>query len=211
MIANFTLSGEQIRLEPLGQEHIVGLLRAGAADRGLYQWSPVPNGLEEVTSYVNTARSWRDAGSAVPFAIVRKTDDTIIGSTRYWNIEHWSWPRSHANYGRGLVDACEIGYTWLASSAIRTGVNTEAKYLMLEHAFEQWNALRVCFHTDRRNQRSQAALERIGALFEGVLRAHRMAADFVPRDSFRYSILAEEWPSTKERFRQLLTMRQSPK
>jgi RimJ/RimL family protein N-acetyltransferase len=135
---------------------------------------------------------------AVPFAIVNMTDDTVIGSTRFWNIERWSWPLDHPRHGRDLPDACEIGYTWLASSAIRTPANTEAKLLMITHAFETWQAFRVCFHTDARNQRSRAALERIGAKFEGVLRAHRMAADFVPRNSLRFSILIEEWPEVKK-------------
>jgi N-acetyltransferase len=149
-------------------------------------------------AYINTALAWRDAGTAVPFAIVRVNDEAVIGSTRFWNIERWLWPSSHARNGRQHPDACEIGYTWFARSAIRTGANTEAKLLMLSHAFESWQALRVCFHTDARNQRSRAALERIGAKFEGILRAHRMAADFIPRDSVRYSIVAAEWPEVKQ-------------
>jgi RimJ/RimL family protein N-acetyltransferase len=95
-------------------------------------------------------------------------------------------------------------YTWLTRSAIRTAANTEAKLLMLTHAFEVWQVLRVCFHTDARNQRSRAALERIGGQFEGILRAHRMAADFIPRDSVRYSILAAEWLAVKERLLQFV-------
>ena len=89
---------------------------------------------------------------------------------------------SHPRHGRANPDVCEIGYTWLTRSAIRTAANTEAKLLMLTHAFETWQVLRVCLHTDARNQRSRAAIERIGAKFEGILRAHRMAADFTPRD-----------------------------
>ena len=94
---------------------------------------------------------------------------------------------------------CEIGYTWLTQSAIRTAANTEAKFLMLRHAFETWDVLRVCFHTDVRNQRSRAALERIGGVFEGILRSHRLAADNIARDSARFSIVASEWPRVKER------------
>ena len=101
-------------------------------------------------------------------------------------------------------DACEIGYTWLTRSAIRTASNTEAKLLMLTHAFEVWHVLRVCFHTDARNQRSRAAFERIGGKFEGILRAHRMAADYTARDSVRFSIVAAEWPEVKERLGQFL-------
>ncbi len=200
---NLLLSGEHIRLEPLEHRHVEGLVAASAADPSLYLWSPVPQGKSAAKAYVGTAIAWRDAGSAVPFAIVRLQDETVIGSTRFWNIERWLWPQSHPRYGCAL-DACEIGYTWLASSAVRTGANTEAKLLMLAHAFETWQVLRVCLHTDARNQRSRTAIERIGAKFEGILRAHRMAADFTPRDSVRYSIIAAEWPGAKERLSQLL-------
>jgi N-acetyltransferase len=198
------LSGSHIRLESLAHRHVDGLVAAAAADPSLYQWSPVPQGKVEATSYVDTALAWRDAGTATPFAIVRLDDDVVIGSTRFWNLERWAWPQDHARHGRSVPDACEIGYTWLALSAIRTAANTEAKLLMLTHAFETWQVLRVCFHTDARNQRSRAALERIGGKFEGILRAHRMAADYIPRDSMRFSIVAAEWPDVKQRFSRLL-------
>jgi RimJ/RimL family protein N-acetyltransferase len=193
-----TLSGRHIRLDPLDDRHAEGLAAASAADPTLYQWSPIPQGKLDAAAYINTALAWREAGTAVPFAIVRVNDGTVIGSTRFWNNERWLWPVGHTRHGRLAPDACEIGYTWFARSAIRTGANTEAKLLMLTHAFESWQALRVCFHTDARNQRSRAALERIGAKFEGILRAHRMAADFIPRDSVRYSIVAAEWPEVKQ-------------
>ena len=200
---NPALAGRHVRLEPLDHRHVVGLAAAAAAEPSLYQWSPVPQGKLEAASYVNTALAWRDAGSALPFAIVtaklRAADNVVIGCTRFWNLERWSWPPGHARHGRGAPDACEIGYTWLTRSAIRTAANTEAKLLMLTHAFETWQVLRVCFHTDARNQRSRAALERIGGKYEGILRVHRMAADFFPRDSVRYSILAREWPEVREK------------
>jgi N-acetyltransferase len=198
------LQGRHIRLEPLDHRHIDGLVVASAADPSLYQWSPVPQGKAEAISYVETALAWRDAGTAVPFAIVRLADGVVIGSTRFWNLERWAWPQGHPRHGRSAPDACEIGYTWLTRSAIRTAANTEAKLLMLTHAFETWQVLRVCFHTDARNQRSRAALERIGSKFEGILRAHRMAADYIPRDSMRFSIVAAEWPEVRERLNQLL-------
>jgi len=201
------LSGIHIRLEPLAHDHVDGLVSAAAADPSLYQWSPVPQGKAQAAAYVATALGWRDTGTAVPFAIVRPNDGTVIGSTRFWNLERWSWPQGHARHGRPDPDACEIGYTWFARSATRSAANTEAKLLMLAHAFETWRVLRVCFHTDARNQRSRAALERIGAKFEGVLRAHRMAADFIPRDSVRYSIVGAEWPEVKARLKQLLDRR----
>ena len=197
MTLDLCLRGKHIRLEPLGHQHVDGLVAAAAADPSLYRWSPVPQGKTEATRYVDTALAWRDANTAVPFAIVRMRDEAVIGSTRFWNIERWAWPEGHLSHGRGAPDGCEIGYTWLARSAVRTAANTEAKLLMLRHAFEVWQVLRVCFHTDLRNERSRAALERIGAQFEGILRAHRMAADFIPRDSVRYSIVASEWPMVK--------------
>jgi N-acetyltransferase len=197
------LSGTHIRLEPLNHCHVDGLVAAAAADPSLYQWSPVPQGKSAAISYVETAMAWRDAGTAAPFAIVRMQDGLVLGSTRFWNMERWAWPPEHPRHGH-MIDACEIGYTWLTGSALRTGANTEAKLLMLAHAFETWRVLRVCLHTDARNQRSRSAIERIGGKFEGVLRAHRMAADFTPRDSVRYSIIAAEWLEVKERLSQLL-------
>jgi RimJ/RimL family protein N-acetyltransferase len=196
-----SLQGRHIRLEPLAWRHIDGLVAAAAGDPGLYRWSPVPQGQQAVAAYVDTALAWRDAGTALPFAIVRAGDGTVIGSTRFWNLERWSWPAGHPSHGRSAPDAAEIGYTWLNRAAVRTAVNTEAKLLMLTHAFETWQVLRICFHTDARNERSRAALERIGGRYEGVLRAHRMAADFIPRDSVRYSILAAEWPAVKQRLK----------
>jgi N-acetyltransferase len=205
---SFVLSGRHVRLEPLDHRHVDGLVAAAAVDFSLYQWSPVPQGKTSAIHYVDTALAWRDAGTAVPFAIIRVSDGSVIGSTRFWNIERWAWPPDHARHGRPHPDACEIGYTWFTRSAIRTAANTEAKLLMLRHAFETWQALRVCFHTDARNQRSRAALERIGAKFEGILRAHRIAADYTPRDSVRYSILAAEWPAVQEKLSRHLS--QSP-
>jgi RimJ/RimL family protein N-acetyltransferase len=193
------LQGKHVRLEPLEHRHVDGLAAAAGSGAELYQWSPVPSDKDEATTYVKTALAWRDAGSAVPFAIVRAGEGVVIGSTRFWNLERWAWPEGHPSHRRGVPDACEIGYTWLSRSAIRTAANTEAKLLMLTYAFEVWQVLRVCFHTDARNQRSRAALERIGGQFEGILRAHRMAADFIPRDSVRYSIVASEWPAVKQR------------
>lgn len=197
------LEGRHIRLEPLARRHVDGLATAAAADRPLYQWSPIPQGKAEAEKYVDTALAWQDVGTAVPFATIRLRDAAVIGSTRFFNLEHWAWPEAHPSYARNSPDACEIGYTWLARDAIRTPANTEAKLLMLTYAFESWQVLRVCFHTDARNTRSQAALKRIGARFEGILRAHRMAADFIPRDSYRYSIVAAEWEDVKKRLLQL--------
>jgi N-acetyltransferase len=194
----FVLEGTQVRLEPLEHRHAHGLVTAAAADPSLYKWSPIPQGHAEVEKYIDIAIAWRDAGTAVPFATIRRSDGAVIGSTRFWNLERWSWPQGHPLQGRTEPDACEIGYTWLTQSAVRTPANTEAKFLMLTHAFEVWQVRRVCFHTDVRNQRSRAALERLGGQFEGILRSHRMAADYLPRDSARFSMILSEWPGIKE-------------
>lgn len=198
------LTGKHVRLEPLDHRHADGFVAATQGDPSLYQWSPVPQGKAEATAYIDTALAWRDAGTAVSFAIVRPEDAAVIGSTRFFNIERWLWPAGHPRHGRRTPDACEIGYTWLARSAIRTAANTESKLLMLAHAFETWQVLRVCLHTDVRNLRSRAAIERIGGKLEGILRAHRMAADFIARDSARYSIIEGEWPDVKQKLTGLL-------
>jgi N-acetyltransferase len=200
---DLTLTGKHIRLEPLSHSHAERLVATTASDPSLYQWTVVPRSIDEAAKYIEAALAWREAGTAVPFAIVRVGDNAVIGSTRFWNIERWAWPQDHARHGRVHPDACEIGYTWLTPSAIRTAANSEAKLLMLTHAFETWQALRVCLHTDVRNLRSRAAIERIGGKFEGVLRAHRLAADITPRDSARYSIIAAEWPHAKSTLNQL--------
>jgi RimJ/RimL family protein N-acetyltransferase len=198
------LTGNYVRLEPLQASHAEGLAAAAAGDPSLYQWSPVPQGITQVNAYIETAIAGREAGKTMPFATVRVSDGVVVGSTRFFDLERWAWPKGHARYGRSEPDVCEIGYTWLTRDAIRTAANTEAKLLMLTHAFDTWQVLRVCLHTDVRNQRSRAAIERIGGKFEGILRAHRMAADFTARDSARYSIVKQEWPDVKRRLTQLL-------
>jgi RimJ/RimL family protein N-acetyltransferase len=202
---DLTLQGASIRLEPLEHRHIDELVAAAAEDPPLYRWSPTPQGQANATRYVETAMAWRDEGSAVPFAIVRLADDVVVGSSRFFNLERWAWPPGHPSHGRAAPDVGEIGYTWLGRSAIRTPANTEAKLLMLAHAFDVWEVLRICLHTDARNERSRAAIQRIGGRFEGILRAHRIAADHIPRDSARYSIVAAEWPGVKARLQQRLS------
>jgi RimJ/RimL family protein N-acetyltransferase len=204
MAEDITLTGNWVRLEPLAMRHAEALAAASAGNAELYRWSPVPQTVPEAEQYIQTALAWRDAGTAVSFATVRQADNVVVGSTRFFILEHWAWPEGHALHGRTTPDACEIGYTWLNASAIRTPINTEAKALMLEYAFEQWRVLRVCLHTDVRNMRSRAAIERIGGKFEGILRAHRMAADFIARDSARFSIISAEWPEVKTRLQGML-------
>ena len=124
----------------------------------------MPQDEAQVRQYVETAVAARDGGTAVPFAVVRTADDTVIGSTRFFDFGYWAWPDGHARTG---PDTCEIGYTWLSPAAIRTGANTEMKRLMLTHAFEVWQVSSVALHTDARNQRSRDAMARIGAALRG--------------------------------------------
>ena len=198
--ATRTMAGAHVRLEPLGYRHVPGLLAAACGGGELYRWSPVPQDEDAARRYVETALAARDAGHAAPFAVLRAQDDTVIGSTRFWDLGYWPWPDDRPRTG---PDTCEIGYTWLAPGAIRTGANTEMKRLMLRHAFEVWQVRSVCLHTDARNQRSRDAMQRIGARFEGILRAHRLGADGRPRDSVRFSITAAEWPSVRLRLDEL--------
>jgi RimJ/RimL family protein N-acetyltransferase len=202
----FTLAGKHVRLDPLGPEHADALVAASTAahPQELYSWSPVPQTKADAIRYVETALAWREAGTAFPFVTISVGEGRVIGSTRFFEIERWPWPAGHRFHNRPTPDACEIGYTWLTASAVRTAANTEAKLLMLTHAFENWQLHRVCFHTDVRNDRSRKALARIGGCFEGILRAHRMAADLVPRDSARFSIIQAEWPALKQKLRDLL-------
>ena len=187
------LTGEHVRLEPLGPQHVPGLLQAAAQDPSLYQWVLVPQDEPAMRRHVEDALAARAKGIAVPFAVVRLADEAVIGSTRFHQLDYWARPG-----GASVPDTCEIGYTWLAREALRTGANTEMKRLMLTHAFEVWRVRSVCLHTDVRNQRSQNAIRRIGGTFEGVLRSHRLAVDQSPRDSARFSITAAEWPAVRQ-------------
>jgi RimJ/RimL family protein N-acetyltransferase len=204
MLAVPVLEGRFVRLEPLSQDHADGLAAAAAADTSLYTWSQVPQGADQVARYIEIGQQLRESGKAAPFATVRVSDGAVMGSTRFFDLERWAWPAGHGRYVREHPDVGEIGYTWLTAAAIRTAANTEAKLLMLTHAFEVWGMLRICLHTDERNERSRAAIERIGGRFEGILRSHRMAADSIPRNSARYSIVAPEWPGVKQRLVQRL-------
>ncbi len=201
------LTGEYVRLEPLQRRHVAGLVRASDGGGDLYRMSKVPVGEAAAAHFVALAEAARAAQTAAPFAVIRLADEAVIGSTRLWELQWWPWPEGHSRHGHEGPDACEIGHTWLTSSAIGTGANTEMKRLMLTFAFETWDVRCVCFHTDARNDRSNNALRRIGAQFEGILRSHRLAADDQPRDSARYSITASEWPSVRARLTELAASR----
>jgi N-acetyltransferase len=197
------LCGAQVRLEPLQADHAAGLAAASAGDPELYRWTRVPARQGDALRYVATAAAARKAGSAAPFAAVRLADEAVIGSTRLFDLAWFGWPASHPRHGSTDPDTCEIGHTWLAHSAIGTGVNTEIKRLMLTFAFETWRVQSVCFHTDARNERSRRALARIGARYEGILRAHRLGTDGLPRDSARFAITAADWPAVRAHLAEL--------
>jgi RimJ/RimL family protein N-acetyltransferase len=123
----------------------------------------------------------------------------VVGCTRFCEIFVWQWPPGATHQRRGVPDVTDIGFTWLSASAQRSPVNTEAKLLMLTHAFEVWKVHRVALQTDVRNTRSRAAIERIGGRLDGILRADRPGADDTVRTSARFSILASEWPEVRDR------------
>jgi RimJ/RimL family protein N-acetyltransferase len=204
MLEPFTLEGTHVRLEPLSQSHIPGLVEAAAEDRSHYQWAYVPAGTEHVTEYVRDALAKVASGAQVAFATVRRGDDggrsdRVVGATRFCEVSYWEWPPGAGHQRQGVPDVVDIGATWLAGSAQRTPVNTEAKLLMMTHAFEVWGVHRVALQTDVRNKRSRAAIERIGAKLDGILRADRPGADDTVRTSARFSIVASEWPEVKAR------------
>ena len=195
------LVGRTIRLEPMQAEHVDALAEAAAEDRDhrTFRWTFVPDGREAMAAYVATALQGRDDDLFTPFVTVRQEDGRIVGSTRFLT-ERWDWsPSDPARQREDAPDVVEIGWTWLAPSVQRTAVNTEAKLLMLGHAFETWRVHRVCLRTDRRNERSRNAIERLGATLDGVIRADRPASDGTVRDTAHYSITAEEWPAIRER------------
>lgn len=205
--ADITLTGRFVRLEPLTAGHAPALAAAAAGDRGTYGLTTVPDGERSAERYVRTALARRDTGREVPFAVRRLADDRIVGSTRFLDLDVFAWPASSPSVaGEGPVPSgatppsvAEIGSTWYSADAQRTAVNTECKLLLLGHAFEVWGCLRVTFKTDARNQASRRAIERLGAAFEGIRRAHVPATDGIVRDSAYYSMLRAEWPPAREK------------
>jgi len=199
-IRPLVLEGRYVRLEPLAEQHLAPLAAIAARHRDSYRLTSVPAEGKGMPDYFETAFAQARAGAALPFATVERARGVVVGSTRFWSFEFWSWPKGHALVRPlGVPDAVEIGYSWLAPEAQRTAVNTEAKLLMLQHAFEKWEVHRVTLRTDARNARSRAAIERLGARLDGVLRAASPAADGAIRDTASYSLLGAEWPEVKAR------------
>jgi RimJ/RimL family protein N-acetyltransferase len=206
VVTPVTLEGRFVRLEPLAMAHAPALLAAAAGPRDTYAFTLVPANLTETRAYIETALAEQAAGRSLPFATVDRASGTVVGSTRFLNIEFWPWPAGNVNQrGADRPDVVEIGATWLAAAAQRTRINTEAKFLMLAHAFDQWRVHRVSLMTDARNQRSRDAIMRLGARFDGVLRAARPASDGAIRDTAAFSILESEWPAIRTRLQARLT------
>ena len=199
------LDGRHVRLEPLTPDHARALVAAASGPRDTYGFTTVPFDEPSMRRYIEAALGDQAAGRALPFATFAKATGRAVGSTRFGNIEHWAWPPGNPHQrGVDVPDVVEIGWTWLAADVQRTPVNTEAKLLMLTHAFEAWRVHRVSLMTDARNERSRRAILRIGGKLDGVLRAQRPAADGTIRDTAAFSILESEWPAVKRQLQSRL-------
>jgi RimJ/RimL family protein N-acetyltransferase len=187
-----TLQGRYARLEPPSEKHVADLLVAGeSADIWPYMLFGPLNGSAEWSALIRTLLERMNKGEIIPFVTVRLSDARAVGMTSYLNI-------ARADYG------LEIGSTWLMPEARRTAINTECKHLLLRHAFETLHCIRVQLKTDSRNVTSQRAIERLGAVKEGVLRSHMIVKDGYRRDTVMYSILDTEWPAVKARLEKML-------
>lgn len=186
IVAPVVLEGRHVRLEPLREDHLAGLAAVGL-DEELWRWIPAPvRTVEEMAAYIANALREQNQGVSLPFALVERRTGRPIGSTRYANID-----RAHHRV--------EIGWTWVAREWQRTAINTEAKYLLLKHAFETLRCIRVESKTDSLNERSRVAILRIGAREEGIFRNHMITASGRIRHSVYYSIVDLEWPAVKAR------------
>ena len=195
-VAPVMLEGSHVWLEPLAKAHLAGLAQFGLEEE-LWRWIPVPvRTVEEMAAYIETALQEQERGVSLPFALIEKATGRAIGSTRYGNID-----RTHHRV--------EIGWTWVAREWQRSAVNTEAKYLLLKHAFETLGCIRVELKTDSLNEKSRAAILRIGAREEGIFRNHMIAANGRIRHTVYFSIVDSEWPAVKARLESLLNSRQA--
>lgn len=181
-----TLTGKSVRLAPLALEHLDALWEIGQ-DSDLWKWTPYHiKTREEMQTYIQTALNWQEIGTALPFVTIEQATHRIVGSTRFGNVD---------TSNRRV----EIGWTWIGRPWQRTPVNTEAKFLMLRHAFEVWHCIRVELKTDVLNERSRAAILRLGAREEGILRHHIITDSGRLRDTVYFSIINDEWVGVKER------------
>jgi N-acetyltransferase len=199
-LAPITLTGRHVQLEPLQLAHVDELLEASTVSRETYGYTEVPGDREAMQHYVERLVEDHANAKVLPFAQRRLDTGQLAGCTRFMEPRWWR--------GRRDPDEIEVGGTWIAATAQRSAVNTEAKYLLLSHAFEQWEVWRVAICTDEHNARSRASIERIGATFEGVLRNHRLrynTATPEPRNTAVYSITDSDWPAVKRSLEQRLS------
>jgi N-acetyltransferase len=196
-----TLENSVVRLEPLSQAHIPALLAIAQSAPEVYRLTTAPTDLAGMTAYVESAALAREQRQALPFATINAKTGEVLGSTRFGNLEYWIWEENHSlKRSNGTPDAAEIGWTWLAPAAQRTAINSNAKLLMLEYAFETWRVQRVTLKTNAQNHQSRNAILRIGASFEGILRSHMPGINGAAiRDTAMYSILESEWAGVKAR------------
>jgi RimJ/RimL family protein N-acetyltransferase len=192
----FALKGPTVTLRPLTLEDAEALAAAAAESRDQYGFTRVPEGVEDAQRYIAGALADRETRGRLPFATLWQ--GRVVGSTSYLGAERWRWPAGSPQQRADRPDVVEIGSTWLAASAQRTRCNTEAKLLMLAHAFDVWQVHRVSLKTDERNAKSRRAIERLGARFEGVRRADMPGTDSTVRASAYYSIMREEWPGVRK-------------
>ncbi len=186
-----TLQGQYVRLEPLKMEHFDALWSVGQ-DSELWKWTPYQiNTPEKMRTYIQAALDGQELGTALPFVTIEQATDRVVGSTRFGNIDA---PNHRV----------EIGWTWIDRQWQRTPVNTEAKFLMLQYAFEVWQCIRVELKTDVLNTRSRAAILRLGAKEEGIFRHHMITESGRLRDTVYFSIIDDEWPDVKARLQVLL-------
>jgi RimJ/RimL family protein N-acetyltransferase len=197
----FSLRGKHVRLEPIEPAHADELLAAATGDRSTFGFTLVPNTPDTMAAYIEHALDARNRGQHYPFATRDIHSGRIVGATRYYDMAPWDWSTGPAavNQRHDRPDTVSIGATWLASSAQRSPINTEAKLLMLTHAFETWKVWAVRFEIDERNARSCQAIRRLGCQFDGILRAHRPGADGTVRNTATFSMLADEWPVHRRR------------
>jgi len=188
------LEGAHVRLEPLAKARLTELAQVGLEEE-LWRWIPTPvRTQEEMAAYIETALDEQERGVSLPFAIIDRATGRAIGSTRYGNID-----RTHRRV--------EIGWTWVAREWRRTAMNSEAKYLLLKHAFETLGCMRVELKTDSLNERSRAAILRIGAREEGIFRNHMITSSGRIRHTVYFSIIDSEWPAVKARLESILNSR----
>jgi RimJ/RimL family protein N-acetyltransferase len=196
IVVPLTLEGSLVRLEPLRREHADLFWEVAKNDlEEVFRWIPYSmKTREDFQRLIAKAFDEQERGESVVFATVEQSSGRVIGSTRFMNIDR-------------VNRRVEIGSTWIAPPWQRTGVNTEAKYLMLRHAFEVWKCMRVELKTDALNQKSRSAILRIGAREEGTLRRHLVTWTGRVRDTVYFSILDNEWPDVKARLEGMRTRR----